>query len=141
MIDSSRRTVLASGAAAAAASAVPQVFAQAQPAGAVPRLPASANVGFCEKGSVESATPRRRDRLRLSTAGDTWRRVELSYRRACRDHSGGFKNDGRPVRLALVDEKSGETVRLKDVRPQAGPGAHDLVRWRLEKFENRTRGQ
>lgn len=51
------------------------------------------------------------------------------------------RNTGRPVRLALVDEKSGETVRLKDVRPQAGPGADDLVRWRLEKFENRTRGQ
>src|ERR1700734_829294 len=52
MIDSSRRTVLASGAAAAAASAVPQVFAQAQPAGAVPGLPAGAKVGFYEKGNV-----------------------------------------------------------------------------------------
>ena len=50
MIDSSRRTVLASGA-AAAASAVPQVFAQAQP-GAVPGLPAGAKVGFYEKGNV-----------------------------------------------------------------------------------------
>src|ERR1700692_1294613 len=56
MIDSSRRTVLASGAAAAAASAVPQVFAQtqadAQPAGAVQGLPAGAKVGFYEKGNV-----------------------------------------------------------------------------------------
>ena len=56
MIDSSRRTVLASGAAAAAASAVPQVFAQgqaqAQPAGAVPGLPDGAKVGFYEKGNV-----------------------------------------------------------------------------------------
>ena len=52
MIDSSRRTVLASGVAAAAASAVPQVFAQTQPAGAVPGLPAGAKVGFYEKGNV-----------------------------------------------------------------------------------------
>ena len=53
MIDSSRRTVLATGAAAAAASAVPQVFAQAQPAGAVPGLPAGAKVGFYKKGNVQ----------------------------------------------------------------------------------------
>ena len=56
MIDSSRRTVLATGAAAAAAGAVPQVFAQAQaqaqPAEAVPGLPAGAKVGFYEKGNV-----------------------------------------------------------------------------------------
>ena len=44
------------------------------------------------------------------------------------------KNSGRPVRVALVDDKSGEIVRLKDVRAQAGPGADDLVRWRLTKF-------
>ena len=52
MIGSSRRTVLANGAAAAAASAVPQVFAQAQPAGAVLGLPDGAKVGFYEKGNV-----------------------------------------------------------------------------------------
>jgi hypothetical protein len=39
------------------------------------------------------------------------------------------------VKLALVEEKSGEAVRLRDVRPQAGPGADDLVRWRLTKFD------
>ena len=44
------------------------------------------------------------------------------------------KNSGRAVKLALVDEKSGEMVRFGDVRPQAGPGADDLVRWRLTKF-------
>jgi DNA-binding HxlR family transcriptional regulator len=47
------------------------------------------------------------------------------------------KNSGRPVKLALVDDKSGELVRLRDVRPQAGPGADDLVRWRLSKFDQR----
>jgi DNA-binding HxlR family transcriptional regulator len=51
------------------------------------------------------------------------------------------RNSRRPVRLALVDEKSGEVVRLRDVRPQAGPGADDLVRWRLAKFESRISKQ
>ena len=45
------------------------------------------------------------------------------------------RNSGRMVKVALVDEKSGEVVSLKDVRPQAGPGADDLVRWRLTKFD------
>jgi DNA-binding HxlR family transcriptional regulator len=48
------------------------------------------------------------------------------------------RNSGRPVKVALVDEKSGEIVRLRDVRPKAGPGADDLVRWRLTKFESRA---
>jgi pimeloyl-ACP methyl ester carboxylesterase len=54
MIDSNRRTVLATGAAAAAASAVPQVFAQAQaqPAGAMTGLPDGAKVGFYGRGDV-----------------------------------------------------------------------------------------
>jgi len=47
------------------------------------------------------------------------------------------KNSGRPVKVALIDDKSGEVVRLRDVRPQAGPGADDLVRWRLNKFDQR----
>ncbi len=44
------------------------------------------------------------------------------------------RDSGRAVKVALVDEKSGEVVKLRDVRPQAGPGADDLVRWRLTKF-------
>ena len=52
MIDSNRRTVLTTGAAAAAATSAPQVFAQAPQSGAVPGLPAGAKVGFYEKGNV-----------------------------------------------------------------------------------------
>jgi pimeloyl-ACP methyl ester carboxylesterase len=52
MIDSNRRTVLAVGAAAAAATTAPQVFAQAPQSGAVQGLPASAKVGFYERGGV-----------------------------------------------------------------------------------------
>jgi pimeloyl-ACP methyl ester carboxylesterase len=52
MIDTSRRTVLATGAAAAVATTAPQVFAQA-PQAAVPQgLPAGLKVGFYEKGDV-----------------------------------------------------------------------------------------
>jgi len=47
MIDSSRRTVLTTGAAAAAATSAPQVFAQAPQA-----LPAGVKIGFYEKGNV-----------------------------------------------------------------------------------------
>src|SRR5438105_1739324 len=52
MIDSTRRTVLATGVAAAAATAAPQVFAQAPQAGATQILPAGAKIGFYEKGNV-----------------------------------------------------------------------------------------
>jgi pimeloyl-ACP methyl ester carboxylesterase len=50
MIDSNRRTILTTGAAVAAATTAPQVFAQAPQ---VPQgLPAGAKVGFYEKGNV-----------------------------------------------------------------------------------------
>ena len=52
MIDKNRRAILTTGAAVAAATAAPQVFAQAPQAGAVQRLPAGAKVGFYEKGNV-----------------------------------------------------------------------------------------
>src|ERR1043165_1777650 len=53
MIDSSRRTVLATGAAAAAAAtAAPQVFAQAPQAAAPQALPAGLKTGFFAKGGV-----------------------------------------------------------------------------------------
>ena len=51
------------------------------------------------------------------------------------------RSSGRPVKVALVDDESGEAVRLRDVRPQAGPGADDLVRWRLTKFESKLSQQ
>jgi len=68
MIDSSRRTVLATGAAAAAATTAPRVFAQA-PQAAVPQgLPAGLKIGFYEKGNVRIATPR------PAQASRCWRR-------------------------------------------------------------------
>jgi DNA-binding HxlR family transcriptional regulator len=48
------------------------------------------------------------------------------------------RTTGHGVKLALVDEKTGERVRAADVRPRPGPGADDLVRWRVAKFESKT---
>lgn len=44
------------------------------------------------------------------------------------------RKTGHPVKLARVDNETGQRVRLQDVQPQAGPGADDLVRWRLTHF-------
>src|SRR6202171_3030199 len=52
MIDSSRRTILTTGAAAAATAATSRVLAQAQQPAALQALPAGAKVGFYEKGNV-----------------------------------------------------------------------------------------
>jgi pimeloyl-ACP methyl ester carboxylesterase len=52
MIDSSRRTVLTTGAAAAATAATPQVFAQAPQTGVPQGAPSGAKTGYYEKGNV-----------------------------------------------------------------------------------------
>ena len=52
MIDSSRRTVLTTGAAAAAATSVSRVFAQAPQAAGPQALPAGLKIGVYEKGNV-----------------------------------------------------------------------------------------
>jgi DNA-binding HxlR family transcriptional regulator len=44
------------------------------------------------------------------------------------------RKTGHPVRLARVDNETGQRVKLQDVQPQAGPGADELVRWRLTHF-------
>ncbi|WP_024573692.1 MULTISPECIES: helix-turn-helix domain-containing protein [unclassified Afipia] len=41
------------------------------------------------------------------------------------------RKTGGAVKLAMVDQDTGETVQLNDLQPQPGPGADDLVRWRL----------
>ncbi|WP_375776708.1 winged helix-turn-helix transcriptional regulator [Bradyrhizobium sp. ma5] len=44
------------------------------------------------------------------------------------------RKTGHPVKLARVDSETGQGIRLQDVQPQAGPGADELVRWRLTHF-------
>jgi DNA-binding HxlR family transcriptional regulator len=41
------------------------------------------------------------------------------------------RNTGRTVKLALVDALTQEPVKPRDVIPHEGPGADDLIRWRL----------
>jgi pimeloyl-ACP methyl ester carboxylesterase len=52
MIDSSRRSIITTGAAAAAATAAPRVFAQAPQAAGPQALPTGHKIGFYEKGDV-----------------------------------------------------------------------------------------
>jgi DNA-binding HxlR family transcriptional regulator len=49
------------------------------------------------------------------------------------------RKSGRAVKLALVDAEAGVPVSLADVVPCEGPGADDLVRWRLSYFRGRGR--
>src|SRR3954447_12250398 len=110
MIDSSRRTVLATGAAAAAASAMPQVFAQAQP-GAIPGLPAGAKVGFYEKGDVRiryaeigSGFPL------LATPGGGLNSCIAVWARAVINIPQEFKNDFRIITMDQRNATGGEST-------------------------------
>jgi DNA-binding HxlR family transcriptional regulator len=44
------------------------------------------------------------------------------------------RKTGHLVKLAMVDRETGQRVRTQDLLPQEGPGADDLVRWRLTHF-------
>ena len=115
MIDSTRRTVLATGAAAAAASAVPQVFAQAQtqaqPAGVVSGLPDGAKVGFYEKGNVRiryaeigSGFPL------LATPGGGLNSCIAVWARAVINIPEAFKNDFRVITMDQRNATGGEST-------------------------------
>lgn len=42
------------------------------------------------------------------------------------------RDTGEPVRIAVVDARTGEPVDPEDVAVVPGPGADDITRWRLE---------
>lgn len=44
------------------------------------------------------------------------------------------RKTGHAVKLALVDCETGAPVQTRDLLPQPGPGADDLIRWRLTHF-------
>jgi pimeloyl-ACP methyl ester carboxylesterase len=115
MIDSSRRNVLATGAAAAAASVVTQVFAQtpadAQPAGPVPGLPAGAKIGFYEKGNVRiryaeigSGFP-----LLATPGGGLNSRIEV-WSRAVINIPEEYKGDFRVITMDQRNATGGEST-------------------------------
>src|SRR5580704_5867471 len=111
MIDSNRRTVLATGAAAAAATAVPQVFAQAQSAGPVPGLPDGAKIGFYEKGNVRiryaeigTGFP-----LLATPGGGLNSRIEV-WSRAVINIPEEFKGDFRVITMDQRNATGGESA-------------------------------
>jgi pimeloyl-ACP methyl ester carboxylesterase len=115
MIDSNRRNVLATGAAAAAASVVTQVFAQseaqAQPAGPVIGLPAGAKVGFYEKGKVRiryaeigTGFP-----LLATPGGGLNSRIEV-WSRAVINIPEEFKNDFRVITMDQRNATGGDST-------------------------------
>src|SRR5438477_2635130 len=132
MIDSSRRTVLATGAAAAAASAVPQVFAQAeaqaQPVGAVPGLPDGAKVGFYEKGNVRiryaeigSGFPL------LATPGGGLNSCIAIWANAVINIPEEFKNDFRVITMDQRNATGGESTGPVPVDDPWGAFADDQL--------------
>src|SRR5450631_4309575 len=128
MIDSSRRTVLATGAATAAASVVPQVFAQAQPAGVLPGLPAGAKVGFYEKGNVRiryaeigSGFPL------LATPGGGLNSCIAVWARAVINIPDEFKNDFRVITMDQRNATGGESTGPVPVDDPWGAFADDQL--------------
>jgi DNA-binding HxlR family transcriptional regulator len=49
------------------------------------------------------------------------------------------RRTGAEVRWSFVDQKTGEQVSPTDIEIKEGPGADDLVRWRLSHRERRRR--
>ena len=44
------------------------------------------------------------------------------------------RKTGSAVKLAMVDKETGQRLRAEDLLPREGPGADELVRWRLAHF-------
>ena len=111
MSDSSRRTILATGVAAAAATVAPPVFAQA-PGAAVPQaLPAGLKVGFYEKGDVRiryaeigSGFPL------LATPGGGLNSRMINWPTAVINIVEEFKNDFRIITMDQRNATNGEST-------------------------------
>src|SRR5215831_12078116 len=111
MSDSSRRTVLMTGAAAAAATTAPRVFAQA-PQAAVPQgLPAGLKIGFYQKGDVRiryeetgSGFP-----LLVTPGGGLNSRVS-NWPTAVINAMEEFKNDFRCITMDQRNANGGEST-------------------------------
>src|ERR1700724_3384051 len=128
MIDSSRRTVLANSAAAAAASAMPQVFAQAQPAGPVPGLPEGAKVGFYEKGNVRIRYAEIGAGLPLlATPGGGLNSCIAVWARAVINIPEQFKNEFRVITMDQRNATGGESMGPVPVDDPWGAFADDQL--------------
>src|SRR3954468_10705575 len=128
MIDSSRRTVLTTGAAAAATAAAPQVFAQA-PQTSVPQgAPAGATTGYYEKGNI---------RIRyteigtgfplLATPGGGLNSRIAVWANAVINIPAEFKNDFRVITMDQRNAVGGESTGPVPVDDPWGAFADDQL--------------
>jgi pimeloyl-ACP methyl ester carboxylesterase len=111
MIDSSRRTVLTTGAAAAAATSVSRVFAQAPQAAGPQALPAGLKIGLYEKGNVRirygeigSGFPL------LATPGGGLNSRMAVWSNAVINIPEEFKNDFRVITMDQRNASGGEST-------------------------------
>ena len=111
MTESSRRTVLITGAAAAAATTAPRAFAQAPPAAVPPSLPSGLKVGFYEKGDVRiryaeigSGFPL------LATPGGGLNSRMVNWPNAVINIVEEFKNDFRVITMDQRNATNGEST-------------------------------
>lgn len=65
----------------------------------------------------------------MAQVGDRWNSAGLAGPPLKFTHA----KSGRPIKLVPVDEQTGAPLTAKDMRIEAGPGADDLIRWRLSK--------
>jgi pimeloyl-ACP methyl ester carboxylesterase len=107
---------------------MPQVFAQAQPAGAVPGLPAGAKVGFYEKGNVRiryaeigSGFPL------LATPGGGLNSCIAVWARAVINIPHEFKNDFRVITMDQRNATGGESTGPVAVDDPWGAFADDQL--------------
>jgi hypothetical protein len=128
MIDSSRRTILTTGAAAAATAATSRVFAQAQQPAAAQGLPAGAKVGFYEKGNVRiryaefgSGFPL------LATPGGGLNSCMAVWARAVINIPEEFKNDFRIITMDQRNATGGESTGPVPVDDPWGAFADDQL--------------
>ena len=127
MSDSSRRTVLATGV-AAAATVASSAFAQAPPAAASPGLPAGLKVGFYEKGDVRirygeigSGFPL------LATPGGGLNSCIAVWARAVINIPEEFKNDFRVITMDQRNATGGESTGPVPVDDPWGAFADDQL--------------
>jgi pimeloyl-ACP methyl ester carboxylesterase len=124
MIDSNRRTILTTGAAAAATSAAPQVFAQAQPQG----LPAGAKTGFYEKGNVRIRYAEIGTGFPLLAApGGGLNSCIAVWSRAVINIPEEFKNDFRVITMDQRNATGGESTGPVPVDDPWGAFADDQL--------------
>ena len=111
MIDSSRRTVLATGAAAVAATTAARAFAQAPQAAAPQALPAGLKIGFYEKGDVRIRYAETGSGFPLlATPGGGLNSRMSNWPNAVINIVEEFKNDFRVITMDQRNATNGEST-------------------------------